>query len=62
MMNPTIKPKDDNTPKIAIGFLRNLRTGDIDRIRLAPFTPGMLIERGKHVYQVDSKGTQRRVR
>jgi hypothetical protein len=47
-------------PQIAVNFLRN-EAGNIDRIQLAPFEPGMVIRRCGKRYQVDAKGQQRRI-
>jgi len=49
-------------PEIMINFMRDPKTGSIVRTRTVPFKPGMVIERGGRRYQVDKKGTQRRVK
>lgn len=56
-----VKPAEDLGAMIALVFLCNRKTGKHDRIRTVPFTPGMIIERNGKRYQVDAKGTQRRV-
>lgn len=53
---------DDTTQeRIMLGYVRNPETLELDGIRLAPFTPGTIIERCGNRYRVDAKGQQRRV-
>ena len=56
------KPEEPKGPQIMIGYVRNPVTGAADRVRLAPYEPGMIIERCGRQYQVDEKGQQRRIK
>lgn len=64
-MNPdspikTAEEKSDQ-PRIVVEFVRDPETGTIKRVRHVPFQSGMIIERAGRRYQVDAKGTQRRI-
>jgi hypothetical protein len=59
-MNPKT-PHSDNRPTIPVEYGRN-KNGDIDKVRLVPFEPGLIINRLGKSYVLDAKGTQRRVK
>ena len=56
-----IPPGEPEAPKIMLGFVRNVKSGELDQVRCVPLTPGMRIKRMGKLYEVDAKGTQRRV-
>ena len=48
-------------PQVIISSFHHPKTGDL-YVRMVPLRPGMIIERNGKRYQVDAKGTQRRVK
>ena len=47
-------------PQVIVSSFHHPKTGDL-YVRMVPLRPGMIIERNGKRYQVDAKGTQRRV-
>ncbi len=59
-VKPSLKEEKPLPPSIAVGYLRN-DDGVIDRIELKELKPGMVVKRCGKYYEVDAKGTQKRI-
>ena len=61
MDKQTVEKAAGLSRQVIVGSFHHPKTGDL-YVRMVPLRPGMIIERNGKRYQVDVKGTQRRVK